>query len=44
MAIKTFKNKGLQKFFLTGSKTKIQPSHAKKLALILDHLEASHKA
>ena len=41
MAIKTFKHKGLQRFFNTGSKAQIKLSHAKKLALILDHLDAS---
>lgn len=41
MAIKSFKHKGLKKFFETGSKAKILPSHAKKLALILDRLDAS---
>lgn len=30
--IKTFKHKGLEKFFKTGSKALIQPAHAKKLA------------
>ena len=43
MAIKTFKNKGLQKFFETGSKAKITASHKKKLELILDRLDASHE-
>jgi proteic killer suppression protein len=44
MAIKTFKHKGLEKFFNTGSKSKISAAHAKKLALILDRLSASHQA
>ena len=43
MTIKTFKNKGLQRFFKTGSKAKIKPSHAKQLALILDRLNTSCK-
>ena len=30
--IKSFAHKGLEKFFLTGSKADIQPSHADKLA------------
>ena len=30
--IKSFAHKGLEKFFLTGSKAGIQPSHADKLA------------
>jgi len=33
--IKSFKHKGLQKFFHTGSKAGIQPSHATKLNLQL---------
>ncbi len=41
MGIKTFKHKVLKKFFNTGSKAKIKPSHVKKLALILDRLDAS---
>ncbi len=42
MAIKTFKNKGLLKFFETGSKAKIKAAHKKKLEIILDRLDASH--
>ena len=42
MAIKTFKHKGLKKFFNTDSKAKIKPSHARKLALILDRLDAAY--
>ena len=30
--IKSFAHKGLEKFFLTGSKASIQPAHADKLA------------
>ncbi len=30
--IKTFADKGLEKFFLTGSKAGIRPDHAKKLS------------
>ena len=30
--IKTFRHKGLEQFFLTGSKKGIQPEHAKRLA------------
>jgi proteic killer suppression protein len=29
--IRSFRHKGIEKFFLTGSKTGIQPSHAAKL-------------
>lgn len=43
MAIKTFKNKGLEKFFITGSKAKILVAHAKRLESLLDRLKASSK-
>lgn len=36
--IKTFKHRGLQRFFETGSKAGIQPSHAPKLARQLRQL------
>lgn len=39
--IKDFKHKGLEKFFLTGSKVGIQAAHASKLRLILGRLNAS---
>ena len=39
--IKTFKHKGLEKFYLTGNKSKILQAHARKLSLILVRLEAS---
>ncbi|MEI2610462.1 MAG: type II toxin-antitoxin system RelE/ParE family toxin [Candidatus Promineifilaceae bacterium] len=39
--IKSFKHKGLEKFFLTGSKAGIQAAHANKLRLILGRLNAS---
>lgn len=39
--IKSFKHKGLQVFFETGSKKGIIPEHADKLARILDRLDAS---
>ena len=39
--IKSFKHKGLENFFLTGSKAGIQAAHAKKLQLILGRLNAS---
>lgn len=42
MAINSFKHKGLQKFFETGSKARIKTVHAKKIALILDQLDAAH--
>jgi len=39
--IRDFKHKGLEKFFLTGSNAGVQPSHARKLRLILGRLHAS---
>ncbi len=44
MVIKSFKHKGLKKFFETGSKSKIKPIHAKRLKLILDLLDGVTKA
>jgi len=38
--IRSFKHKGLEQFFLTGSKKGIQPNHADKIARILDRLDA----
>lgn len=43
MTIKSFKCKGLKKFFETGSKSGILPSLAFKIELILDRLDASHE-
>lgn len=39
--ILTFKHKGLEKFFLTGKTSGIQPKHSKRLKLILGRLNAS---
>jgi len=39
--IRSFKHKGLEQFFITGSKKGIQPDHADKLERILDRLDAS---
>ncbi len=39
--IKSFRHKGLQRFFLDGTKKGIQPKHAEKLADILDTLDAA---
>lgn len=39
--IRDFKHKGLEKFFLTGSKAGIHADHAKKLRLILGRLHAA---
>lgn len=42
--IKSFKHKGLEKFFETGSKSGIQAQHADRLRLILGRLNASESA
>jgi len=39
--IKTFKHKGLKKFFEKGSKAGIQPEHEEKIRLILGELETA---
>lgn len=39
--IKGFKHSGLEKFFLTGRKSGIQPQHVARLRLILGRLNAS---
>lgn len=39
--IKSFAHKGLEDFFISGSKKGIQPEHAPKLGRILDRLDAS---
>ena len=39
--IKSFKHKGLEDFFYTGSKKGINPDHAKRLSRILDRLNAA---
>jgi len=39
--IKGFKHSGLEKFFLTGKRSGIQPQHASRLRLILGRLHAS---
>ena len=38
--IKSFKHKGLEKYYYTGSKQGIQPEHANKIARVLDRLDA----
>jgi proteic killer suppression protein len=40
--IKSFANKGLEAFFLDGVKKGIQPKHARRLADVLDRLNAAH--
>jgi len=37
--IKSFVHKGLEKFYRTGTKSGIQPSHAKRIKLILSNLD-----
>ncbi len=39
--IKTFSHKGLEAFFLTGSKAGIRPDHASKLRILLTSLDAA---
>jgi len=39
--IRSFRHRGLEKFFLTGSKAGIQPAHAKRLALQLGFLNSA---
>ena len=41
--IKSFVHKGLEDFFYDGTKKGIQAKHARKLALVLDLLDAAHK-
>lgn len=41
--VRSFKHKGLEKFYLTGSKAGITVAHAKRLQLILGRLDASHE-
>ncbi|MEY2343220.1 type II toxin-antitoxin system RelE/ParE family toxin [Acidithiobacillus sp. IBUN Pt1247-S3] len=41
LVIKTFRHKGLEGFFRTGSKAGIQPSHANKLRILLTALDAA---
>ena len=40
--IKSFKHKGLEQFFYTGTKKGIKPEHAGKLGRILDRLNAAN--
>ena len=39
--IRSFRHKGLEEFFVTGSKRGILPDHADKIARVLDRLDAS---
>jgi proteic killer suppression protein len=42
--IKTFKHKGLERFFRDGSKAGIQPKHERRLRLQLARLDAARSA
>jgi proteic killer suppression protein len=42
--IKTFRHKGLQEFFATGSKAGIQPHHASRLSRQLRRLDCAENA
>jgi proteic killer suppression protein len=44
VAIKTFKHKGLKRFFESGSKGGIQAAHANRIGRILDRLNAATEA
>jgi proteic killer suppression protein len=39
--IRSFRHKGLERFFVTGSKKGILPEHTEKIERILDRLDAS---
>jgi len=39
--IRSFRHKGLERFFISGSKRGLLPDHAEKIARILDRLDAS---
>lgn len=42
--IKSFRHKGLEQYFLTGSKSGIQPAHAQKLQVMLTAMESAAQA
>lgn len=42
--IKSFRHKGLEKFFRSGSTAGIQPAHAKKLTMLLTALDSAEHA
>ncbi len=42
--IKSWKHKGLEPFYLTGSKAGIQPAHARRLTILLQVLDAAETA
>jgi proteic killer suppression protein len=41
--IKSFRHKGIERFFLTGSRAGIQPGHAARLARQLQHLDVARR-
>ena len=41
--LKSFRHKGLEKFFYTGGKKGIMPEHAKRLERILDRLNSANE-
>jgi toxin HigB-1 len=41
--IRSFRHKGVQRFFETGSKAGIQPAHSVRLRLMLTRLEAARR-
>lgn len=41
MAIKSFKHRGLKKYFESRNRSGIQPSHARRICLILDLLDGA---
>ncbi len=41
--IKSFKHKGLEKFFYNDDRSRINPKHSSKIARILDRLDASFR-
>lgn len=42
--IRSFRHKGLERFFATGSKAGIQPSHVERLRLVLGALDTATQA
>ena len=44
MAISSFRHKGLERFYLTGSKAGIVAAHAQKLRILLSALDAATQA
>jgi proteic killer suppression protein len=42
--IRRFRHRGLERFFLSGSRAGIQPAHANRIRLVLGRLHASRSA